>query len=152
MGFDTRYWSINGVARRIHIWNCSCRFDCMLLYAIEIIEEVLAFWLIFLVYVVAYSLLLIYQDNSLQAIWTNRENDRRLIRYDVCMMTIFLLCCLLYLLLCVCFVDAWFSCYLLHISIFPITFTFLLVKCYALLQRELRIFYYQTDPMDMQIN
>lgn len=28
-------------------------------------------------------LLFIYQDNSLQAVWSNHKDDRRLVRYDV---------------------------------------------------------------------
>lgn len=34
------------------------------------------------------TLLLIYQDNSLQAVWSNSKNDRRLIRYDITVVTI----------------------------------------------------------------
>jgi hypothetical protein len=36
----------------------------------------------------AYPLLLICQDNSLQAVWSNSKNDRRLIRYGIALIII----------------------------------------------------------------
>lgn len=44
----------------------------------------------------AYTLLLVYQDNSLQAVWSNSQNDRRLIRYGIAVFIIRLgqACCL----------------------------------------------------------
>lgn len=48
------------------------------------------------------TLLLIYQDNSLQAVWSNSKNDRRLIRYDTTVVTIWLVLCITWACITIC--------------------------------------------------
>lgn len=90
VGFNATYWPATGASRRIYFRNGSCGLDCEHNNSNEIKITISFFKNDLLLHIQSLTLLFIYQDNSLQAVWSNGENNRKLIRYDINMIMIFL--------------------------------------------------------------